>query len=170
MSSHVSSPSTGLRTCRRRGRGVASGAGKKRRSNPRVRWRKKYVEDKQLTRLIDESIKRSSEELNDFIVEYLEKALRAAKRGEKSKARHYISKILRRGHASIIGKRRDKRGRTTLVHHIVVNGKGRVVHEGVHGVRDWEPGKVQFKNKRGEDMEWEQRGPRGRRRGWKKVR
>ena len=154
------------------------GAGKKRRSNPRLRWRKKYMEDKQLTRFIEDSIRRGSEELGDFIVEYLEKALRAARRGEGSKARHYISKILRRGHASIVGKRRDRAGRTTLVHHLVVSGGGRVVHEGIHGVRDWEPGKVQFKNKRGEDMEWEEIGekPAGqarhkvvRTRRWKRV-
>ncbi len=154
---------------------MASKQGKRKkrgkRSNPRVRWRRKYLDEEQLTRLIEESIEQGARELGDFFVEYLEKALRAARQGKTSKARHYISKILRRGFASIIGKRRDKKGRTTLVHHLVVSGRGRIVHEGIHGARDWEPGKVQFKNRKGEDLEWEQRGPRGRRRrGWKKVR
>jgi len=154
------------------------GKGKRKRSNPRVRWRRKYSDEERLTRLIEESIERGARELGDFFVEYLEKALKAAKQGKTSKAKHYIAKILRRGFASIIGKRRDKKGRTTLVHHIVVSGKGRIVHEGIHGARDWEPGKVQFKNRKGEDLEWEEIGEKrlgqarrkiARTRRWKRV-
>jgi len=108
----------------------------RKRSNPRLRWRKKYEEETRLERLIEESIERGARELGGFVVDYLEKALQAARKGETNRAKHYLSKILRREHASIIGRRVDKSERTTLVHHIVVNKKARIVHEGIHGARD----------------------------------
>jgi len=43
----------------------------------------------------------------------------------------------------------------------VANGRGRVKHYGIHGVKGWStesPEEVQFKNKRGEDLEYEEIG------------
>ncbi len=42
--------------------------------------------------------------------------------------------------------------------HMVVNKKSEIVHYGIHGIRDWEKGKVQFKTRDNKDVEWEEIG------------
>ncbi len=127
-----------------------------------------------------EKVSQASTELGEYVVHYLDKALEAMRKGLVDKARRLARRFLRRGHASLMGVRRDKRGRALLVDHLVVNGKGRIRHYGIHGAKGWNPDnpdEVQFRNKRGEDMEWEEIGEvekEGRRwpertRRWKKA-
>ena len=95
--------------------------------------------------------------LGDYVVRYLDELLAAGGRG----ARRLVRRVLRRGYVRLFGLRRDARGRTLMVDHLVVNGRGRIRHYGVHGVRGWDPTNpdlVQFRNARGEDMEWEEVG------------
>ncbi len=179
---------------------MASGKRRKR-SNPRVRYRKKYEKQKQLEEEL-ERVARASEELGDYVIRYLDEALEliGKLRGlkEKGKTRADVSvieelekklmklakRVLRGNQVSLVGLRKDNKGRTMLVDHLVINGRGRVRHYGIHGVRGWNlrnPDEVQFKNKRGEDVEYEEIGPhrggsrvgrkrkRGRGRGWKKA-
>lgn len=143
--------------------------GKKRRSNPRLRYKRKYQRHRRLEEEA-EHISRASAELGEYLVHYLDKALEALRKGLREKVRKLSRRFLRRGHASLMGVRRDKKGRSLLVDHLVVNGKGRIRHYGVHGARGWnpeQPSEVQFRNKRGEDMEWEEIGEIERRRGWR---
>ena len=147
---------------------------RRKRKSPRLRWRKKYEE------LV--GVERSTKELGEYIVKWLDEALEASRRGARARAERLIRRILRRGQASMLGKRKDMAGKTVFTDHLVVNGKGRIRHYGIHGVRGWSPerpSEVQFKNKRGEDLEYEEIGPhRGGRRigvkkrrgpGWKKA-
>lgn len=147
---------------------------RRKRGNPRLRWRKKYEE------LL--SIENAAQELGEYIVKWLDEALEASRRGAEARARRLIRRVLRRGHASMLGKRKDKAGKTVFTDHLVVNGRGRIRHYGIHGIQGWNPERpdeVQFKNKRGEDLEYEEIGPYkgGRRirakkrrgRGWKRA-
>ena len=87
--------------------------------------------------------------------------MEALRRGAYRKAEKPIRRVLRRGQASMIGRRRDRNGKTVFVDHLVVNGRSRIRHYGVHGAKGWNPEnpeEVQFKNKRDEDMEWEEIG------------
>ena len=132
----------------------------KKRSNPRTRWRRKYERRRRLEEEM-ERVSRTGAELGEYLVHYLDKALEALRKGLREKARKLSRRFLRRGHASLVGVRRDRKGRSLLVDHLVVNGRGRIRHYGIHGVRGWNPenpDEVQFKNKKGEDLEWEEIG------------
>ena len=125
----------------------------RKRSNPRLRWRKKYEA------LL--SIENAAQELGEYLIHYIDRALGLLASGEHKRAKRLAKRALRRGHASLVGVRRDKKGLAQLVDHLVVNGRGRIRHYGIHGARGWSPenpDQVQFKNKRGEDLEWEEIG------------
>ena len=144
---------------------------RKKHSSPRLRYRRKY---KQLEKEV-ERISAASAKLGEYIVKWLDEALEALRKDNKEKAKRLIRRILRRGQVSMIGKRKDKEGKTVFTDHLVVNSKGRVRHYGIHGVKGWNPenlDEVQFKNKQGEDMEYEEIGPHrgGRRKGKRKKR
>ncbi len=147
---------------------------RRKRGNPRLRWRKKYEE------LL--SIENAAQELGEYLIHYIDRALGLLASGEHKRAKRLAKRALRRGHASLVGVRRDKKGLAQLADHLVVNGRGRIRHYGIHGARGWNPehpDEVQFKNKQGEDLEWEEIGevrvgparsePRRTRR-WKKAR
>ncbi len=155
--------------------------GKKRRSNPRLRYKRKYMRHKRLEEEA-ERISRASAELGEYVVKWLDEALDVLRRGARKKAQKLIRRVLRRGQASMLGKRKDRAGKTVFTDHLVVNGRGRVRHYGIHGVKGWNPERpeeVQFKNKRGEDLEYEEIGhhkggkrvkrKKRRGRGWKKA-
>ncbi|ALL01949.1 hypothetical protein Pyrde_1906 [Pyrodictium delaneyi] len=133
---------------------------KRKRSNPRLRYKKRYVKHRRLEEEA-EQVSRASAELGEYVVKWLDEALDALRRGARKKAQKLIRRILRRGQASMLGKRRGRRGRTVFTDHLVVNSRGRVKHYGIHGVKGWNPEspeEVQFKNKRGEDLEYEEIG------------
>ena len=135
-------------------------AGKKRKKGKRARDSGPRLRYRSLAEEV-EKVSRTSSELGEYAVKWLDEALEALRRGAYRKAEKLIRRILRHGQASMVGRRRDRSGGTVFVDHLVVNSRGRVRHYGVHGVKGWNPEKpeeVQFKNKRSEDMEWEEIG------------
>jgi len=101
-----------------------------------------------------------------YIIKYLEEALEILNKEkltseDKRKLKKLIKRVLRRAHASLIGLVKDRSNRTILVDHIVANKRGVIKHYGIHGLRGYDPSKpdeVQFRNKHGEPVEYEEYG------------
>ncbi len=117
------------------GKGKYRSRNKASRAGPRVRYRLLYSRVKETLKHLEE-IARSMEELGAYVVDV----------------------SIKRGAASLFGKRKNANGKTVYTNHLVVNGKARIIHHGIHGVRGWENNKVQFKTRNGADTEFEEIG------------
>ncbi len=102
-----------------------------------------------------------------YIIRYLEEALEILSRRrltsrDKRRVKRLIRRVVRRAHASLIGLVRDSvKDKTVMVNHLVVDKKGRIRHYGIHGLRGHsleKPDQVQFMNKYGEPVEYEEIG------------
>jgi|GEM_PF-5526392 len=101
-----------------------------------------------------------------YIAKYVEEALEILRKprlscDDKKKLKKLVKRIFRRAHASLIGLVKNSSGKTIMVDHLVVDKKGIIKHYGIHGLRGHNPRKpeqVQFKNKHGKPVEYEEIG------------
>jgi len=101
-----------------------------------------------------------------YIVKYVEEALEILRKprlscDDKKELKKLVKRIFRKAHASLIGLVKNSSGKTIIVDHLVVDKKGVIKHYGIHGLRGHnprEPEQVQFKDKHGKPIEYEEIG------------
>ncbi len=96
----------------------------------------------------------------DEVLHLMDKHWRCLSMQEKQRVEKKLRRLIRKAHASLIGIAK-KGGLTEFVDHLVVNKKGSIRHYGIHGVRGHrpdKPGEVQFKDKNGRPVEYEELG------------
>ena len=65
---------------------------------------------------------------------------------------------------------KKRRGAPEYMEHNIIARNGAIEHIGIHGIKEWNRGKIQFKNEKGEELEFTEREYGKTTRRWKKVR
>ncbi len=102
----------------------------------------------------------------EYIIKYLDEALKILGKDrlsseDRRKLKKLIKRVMRKAHISLIGLVKNSKGRTILVDHLVIDKKGTTKHYGIHGLRGhnpMEPEQVQFRDKYGKPVEYEEIG------------